>query len=314
MIQNTSNISSTFLDSNGRFNLYYLHQLYSHISNTVARRLFEEHYIDVTLTAGMWGGSYLVANDNGIARSNVVRLYSLVNLPQNSPLEDPQHFETLMILYEQTLRTTFAPYNLELQDPRWGEVIPYSNKQKPTTSLQMWDRSRRVNYMRVFFVWNSATWEESIIYDTIRNIKVVKELLDLNHRPPHKDMAEIKFLLQDVLIIYFTLHAALSEEFLEHGEPIVKELLKAFLNGIRDEEEAQEWYYKVYSSALIYGLEESLEKPYKDKGLNIQKVEEWPIDKINYVPPELLEKLGPPLKNQFMKFKKNMEKKNFPLN
>ncbi len=312
MILDNPKVSPKFLDSNGRFNLYYLHQLYTHISNTVSRRLFEEHFIDVSLTAGMWGGSYLVAKDNGIARSNVVRLYSLVNLPQNSPLEDPKHFETLMKLYQQTLETTFSKYKLRLNDPRWGEQIPYSNKKKPTTALQMWDQSKRINYLRVFFVWNSATWEEAIIYDTIRNIKVVKELLDLNHRPPRKEMSEIKFLLQDVLIIYFTLYGALSEDFREHGEPIVQELLKEFLKGIREEEVAQEWYHKVYSSALIYGLEESLEKPYKDYGLNIHKVEDWPIDKINYVPPELLAKLGPPLKNQFLKFKTNMEKENFP--
>jgi len=312
MAQSSLKTTSNFLDSNGRLNLYFLHKLYTHISNTVSRTLFEEHFIDVSLTAGMWGGSYLVANDDGVARSNVVRLYSIVNLPQGSPLEDPRRFETLMDLYQKTLKTTFSTYNLRLHDARWGEEIPYSNKKKPTTALQMWDQSNRVNYVRVFFVWNSATWEEAIIYDTIRNIKVVKELLDLNHRPQRKEMSEIKFLLQDVLIIYFTLHNALSDDFREHGEPIVKELLEEFLKGIRDEEIAQEWYHKVYSNALIYGLEEALERPYKDAGLDIHKIEDWPVEKINYVPPVLLERLGPPLKNQFLKFKSNMEKKNFP--
>ncbi|SVC93277.1 uncharacterized protein METZ01_LOCUS346131, partial [marine metagenome] len=35
----------------------------------------------------MWGGQYLIANEEGKARTNVVRLYCLVNLPQNTQLD-----------------------------------------------------------------------------------------------------------------------------------------------------------------------------------------------------------------------------------
>ncbi|PIQ96873.1 MAG: hypothetical protein COV67_07235 [Nitrospinae bacterium CG11_big_fil_rev_8_21_14_0_20_56_8] len=48
--------------------------------------------------------------------------------------------------------------------------------------------------------------------------------------------------------------------------------------------------------------------PHKKHELDIHNVEDWPVEKINWVPPDLKEKLGPPLTNQFLKFKKNLEK------
>ena len=53
----------------------------------------EKYNLDIPITAGMWGGSYLVALDDGEAKTNVVRLYSIVNLPQNSPLDEKDNFE-----------------------------------------------------------------------------------------------------------------------------------------------------------------------------------------------------------------------------
>jgi hypothetical protein len=32
----------------------------------------QEHKINIPITAGMWGGSYMVANDDGQAKTNVV--------------------------------------------------------------------------------------------------------------------------------------------------------------------------------------------------------------------------------------------------
>jgi len=250
----------------------------------------------------------MVANDNGQAKTNVVRLYSIVNLPQNSPLEKVENFECLMEIYQQTFATTFKRYGLNLVDPRWGEAIPYSNRTKPTTALQMWDKTGKANFVRAFFVWNEATWEESIIYDMIRNVKVLKELLNINIRPPKKESSELKFLLQDVLITYFTLYSALTPDFVEHAKPIIADLFEQFISGMHSEESIEEQYHKVYSNALVYGFEEALKIPYGKENLDVRKVEDWPVEKINYVPNELKEKLVPALQAPWKKFQANLEK------
>tara|TARA_B100000686_G_C16714475_1_gene931168 strand:+ start:107 stop:1048 length:942 start_codon:yes stop_codon:yes gene_type:complete len=291
-----------------QINLYYFHNLLKVIGESVALQLNQQHKINIPITTGMWGGSYMVAQDDGQAKTNVVRLYSIVNLPQNTSLNRVENFECLMEIYQQTLHTAFKRYGLNLVEPRWGEAIPYSNRELPTTALQMWDNKGKANFLRVFFVWNEATWEESIIYDMIRNIKVLKELLNINTRPQKKESSELKFLLQDVLITYFTLQAALTADFLEHAEPIINKLFNQFINGMHSEEIIEEQYHKVYSNALVYGFEEALQVHYKKKGLDIQKVEEWPVNKINYVPNELKEKLVPALQAPWKKFHANLEK------
>ena len=78
---------------------------------------------------------------------------------------------------------------------------------------------------------------------------------------------------------------------------------------MHSEELIEEQYHKVYSSALVYGFEEALQVPYKKKGLDVQNVEDWPADKINYVPNELKEKLVPALQAPWKKFHANLEKK-----
>jgi len=175
-----------------RINLYYLHEVFKGIAEIVSIRLKQNIKIDVPLSGGMWGGSYLVADENGKARTNVVRLYNIISLPQNGPLDDSSIFEQFMETYHQTARTTFKNYGLDFIDPRWGEPIPYTNKIKPTTTLQMWDASQRVKFHRAFFVWNSAPWEESIVYDAVRNIKVLKELLNIDKRPVKKNKGRIE--------------------------------------------------------------------------------------------------------------------------
>ncbi|MEK9629727.1 MAG: hypothetical protein VW455_12000 [Nitrospinota bacterium] len=294
---------------NQRVNLYYLHNLFREIATQISHQMKEIHNLDTPISAGMWGGSYMVALDDGEARTNVVRLYSIVSLPQNSPLDEKENFEKLMQLYQKNFREIFGRYGLDLVNPRWGELIPYSNRIRPTTALQMWDTRGRANYVRAFFVWNKASWEESIIYDMIRNIKTLKELLNINTRPPKKESSELKFLLQDVLITYVTLHAALTPDFVEHAEPIIENLFNQFINGLHSEESIEEQYHRVYSSALVYGFEEALLEPYKKDNLDIRNVEDWPVDKINYVPNELKEKLVPALQAPWKKFHATLENK-----
>ena len=294
---------------NQRINLYYLHNLFKEFAAHISLQMKETYNLETPISAGMWGGSYMVALDDGEARTNVVRQYSIVSLPQNGPLDEKENFEKLMQLYQKNYTEVFGRYGLELVDPKWGEKIPYSNKIRPTTALQMWDTKERANYVRSFFVWNKASWEESIIYDMIRNIKTLKELLNINTRPPKKESSELKFLLQDVLITYVTLRTALTPDFVEHAEPIINTLFKKFIKGMHTEEIIKEQYHIVYSSALVYGFEEALLEPYKKENLDVRNVEDWPVEKINYVPNELKEKLVPALQAPWKKFQMNLESK-----
>ena len=143
----------------------------------------------------------------------------------------------------------------------------------------------------------------------IRNIKTLKELLNINPRPAKKEISELKVLLQDVLITYMTLREALTPDFVEHAEPIIQNLLENFIKGLKSEESVEEQYHRVYSSALVYGFEEALLEPYKRESLHIRNVEDWPVDKINYVPNELKEKLVPALQAPWKKFQTNLERK-----
>ena len=60
---------------------------------------------------------------------------------------------------------------------------------------------------------------------------------------------------------------------------------------------------------MVYGFEEALLEPYKKDNLDIQNVEDWPVEKINYVPVELKEKLIPALQAPWKKFQMNLENK-----
>ena len=295
------------LHDNGKFNLYYLNEIYKTLAYKVSTQLSNELQEEIVITSGIWGGQYLIADDEGKARTNIIRLYCLVNLPQNSPLDKKENFERLMVAYHQNISNSFAGYGFHFVDPRWGDPIPYTNKKRPTTVLQMWEKNRKVNFLRAFYVWNNVPWEDSVIYDTIRNIKVIKELLDRGKRPVKRPTDEYKFLLQDVIIIFYTLYEALTPDFHEHADPIMKTLLEKFLAGLYDPEAIEEEYLNIYSNAIVHGLEEALERPYQKEGLDIKDVESWPVDKINWVPQELKEKVCRSLTDRFNNFKINLK-------
>jgi len=296
-------------NQDGYLNLYYLNELYGHVADAVSLQMREQHHIDAPITAGIWGGTYLITNKEGLAKNKIHRMYCIVNLPQNGPLDEKKNLERFMKIYHETLAGAFQPHGLLLNLERWGDSLPYSNRAKPSLIMHFSETHRRVRWLRVFFVWNQAPWEESIIHDTLRNIKVLKELLDINHRPVLKSSEELKFLMQDVIITFWTLEKALSPGFFEHADPIIRELTGHYLAGLNDSELIRELYLKVYNNALIYGLEEALEEPHARAGLNIHHVEDWPVEKINWVPQDLKEKLIPPIQEIFAGFKKNLEKK-----
>jgi len=99
----------------------------------------------------------------------------------------------------------------------------------------------------------------------------------------------------------------LTPDFHEHADPIMKDLMQQFLSGLHDPEAVEEEYLNIYSNAIVYGLEEALEGPYKKEGLDINDVENWPAKKINWVPQELKESVGRSLTDRFNNFKTNLK-------
>jgi hypothetical protein len=295
-----------FSDDNS-INLCHLNDLYQNVATEVSRRMRETYQVDIPITSGIWGGTYLIAHPNGLARRRIWRLYCIVNLPQKTLLDKHQNLERLVSIYCDVFTEAFSP-QLELTLKMWGGRLPFSNIAKPSLTFHMEDATETVRWLRAFFVWNHVPWEESIICDTVRIIKEYKEFFDLSKGPVAKDPQEIKYLLQDIIIIYRTLENACSEDFQEHANPIIKEMMEGFMTGLHDPEKIIDLYETVFKSALIYGFEESLEGPYAKVGLDIHNLESWPVEKINWVPDELKEKIIPPIQKIFTEFKTELEK------
>ena len=297
------------LMSNGKnINLYFLNQLYSDVAELVSQRVWDLFNLRVRITSGIWGGTYLIADKTGQCLNRVHRLYCIINFPQNTTMEENENFRQLVKIYSQALIEAFEPHGICFKLEGSDEMMPYSNREKPSRVMHFSDRSGQVMWLRAFFVWNQATWEESIIHDTLRNVKVLKELLNIDRRPIKKNIEELKFLLQDVVITYRTLENILSQDFVSHAEPLIDELTEHFLAGLHDPNVIWELYLKAYNNALVYGLEEALKAEYALTGLSINQVERWPASKINFVPDELKEILVTPIKNLFAGFKENLDK------
>ena len=287
-----------------RINLYYLNELYADIARCVSLQLKENHQLDIPITSGVWGGTYLIADDDGKSQRRIWRLYCIVNLPQNSPLDQREYMEHLVGYYYISIINAFRPYGLELDLDMWGGRLPYSNRKKPSLTLHMVDASKRVNWLRGFFIWNHVSWEESIIHDAVRNVKEFRENFNVKKKPIMKrDWKDIKFLLQDVIITYRTLENAFSPDFQENSQPVIDEMVNHFLEGLFDPALIRELFFKVRENKLIIGFEEALQESYSKENLNVRRVEDWPVEKINYVPEDLKEKLIPPIQNLFASFK-----------
>ncbi len=54
-----------------RTNLYYLNDLYAKIARYVSHQLRERYKIEVTITSGIWGGTYLIADPMGKSKRRI---------------------------------------------------------------------------------------------------------------------------------------------------------------------------------------------------------------------------------------------------
>ncbi len=300
--------SGPVFTEDNRINLYYLNELYGNIGKYVSRKIREDFNIDASISSGIWGGTYLITDKCGKSKRRIWRLYSIFNLPQNTPLDQHKNLEKLVSLVCDAFVGAFRPYDMAMELKMWGGKLPFTNKVKPNTTLHMEDNNKRVNWMRAFFVWNHVPWEESVLYDTVRLTKELKTSLDFDRGPVVKDPQELKFLMQDVIITYRTLEKACSPDYIEHAAPIIDELTQHFMMGLSDPDKIRELYMMTFNNRLVYGFEEALAGPYADAGLDIHKVEDWPPEKINWVPPILKEKLIPPIQNLFAQFRENLGK------
>lgn len=288
-------------------NLYYLNELYGKVATCVASRMRQIHNIDVPISSGIWGGTYLIADPFGKSLRRIWRFYCIVNLPQNSPLDKHENMEKLVSVYFKTFAEAFLPHGLSLDLKMWGGRLPHSNKIRPTITMHLEDANRRINWLRPIIVWNQAGWEQSIIYDSVRLVKELKDSLNIERGPVLTDPKTIKYLLQDVIITYRTLEKAHSPEFLEHAKPIIAEMTQTFLEGLFDPLQIRDLYHKILESALVYGYEQTLADYYSKYGLDVAQVQDWPEEKINWVPDELQAKLIPPIQDIFATFKSNLD-------
>ena len=138
-MSNLPKASGSVFSSDHLINLFYINELYQNIGKEVCIRLKENYGLELSLTSGIWGGTYLIAKPNGLSRRRIWRLYSIVNLPQDSLLDKHENLEKLVAIYADVYKEAFAPYHLELDLKMWGGTLPYSNKAKPSLTMHMED-------------------------------------------------------------------------------------------------------------------------------------------------------------------------------
>lgn len=306
----TPTVSGPVFSPDGRANAVYLNELFDTVAKETSARLHRRFGADVPLTGGLWGGSWYFADEKGYTRARFRRLYSLVCVPQNRGLEDPANLKVMFMVYSNVLAEAFHPYGVALGGANGGDVIGYSNRRRPTLDFQMWDANKKIDYVRCFFSYNSASWEEAYLYETVRLIQQTKEALDSRNmaEPPRFEGMAVRFQLQDIVILYCTLAPALSEQTQAIGGPLVERIKTRFAQGMNDEDEMRAINAEVFKSGLIYGYEDAIREDFAKEGLDITKIEDWPVDRINRVPASLQAKLIPPLKALFRGFRENLAK------
>lgn len=293
----------------GRANSLYLNELFDAVAKETSARLQKRYRVDVPLTGGLWGGSWYFTDELGYTRARFRRLYSLVCVPQLPSLNDAHNYNIVFWQYSKVLADAFTPFGIALEDAHWGESIPYSNRQCPLLSLQMWDANKKIDFIRCFFSYNAAQWEEAYLYETVRLIQQTKEALDSRAmvEPPRLEGMAIRFQLQDIVILYATLEPVLSEQTKALAKPLVERIKQRFAEGMNDEEEMRGLNAEAFTTGLIYGYEDAIREDFAKEGLDITKIEDWPPQQINHIPETLKLKLIPPLKGIFRRFRENLK-------
>ena len=293
----------------GRANSLYLNELFDAVAKETSARLQKRYRVNVPLTGGLWGGSWYFTDELGYTRARFRRLYSLVCVPQLPSLNDAHNYNIVFWQYSKVLADAFTPFGIALEDAHWGESIPYSNRQCPLLSLQMWDANKKIDFIRCFFSYNAAQWEEAYLYETVRLIQQTKEALDSRAmvEPPRLEGMAIRFQLQDIVILYATLEPVLSEQTKALAKPLVEQIKQRFAEGMNDEEEMRGLNAEAFTTGLIYGYEDAIREDFAKEGLDITKIEDWPPQQINHIPETLKLKLIPPLKGIFRRFRENLK-------
>ncbi len=301
--------SGPVFSSDGRANAVHLNELFDAVAKETSARLRRRFGADVPLTGGLWGGSWYFADELGYTRARFRRLYSLVCVPQNRGLEDPANLKLMFRVYANVLAEAFEPFGIALGDANGGDVINYSNRRRPTLDFQMWDANKKIDYIRCFFSYNSATWEEAYLYETVRLIKQTKEVLDRETlaAPPKMEGMAVRFQLQDLVILYSTLEPVLSAQAKAVAGPLVERIKTRFAQGMNDEEEMNALNVQAFEQGIIFSYEDAIRENFAKEGWDITKIEEWPVERINRVPESLKASLIPPLQALFQKFRDNLK-------
>jgi len=302
-------VSGTVFTPDGRANALYLNELFDAVAKETSSRLHRRYGAEVPLTGGLWGGSWYFTDESGYTRARFRRLYSLVCVPQIPALEDANNYNIVFWQYSKVLADAFVPYGIALGEAEWGESSPYSHRLRPTIALQMWDANKKIDFIRCFFSYNAAEWEEAYLYETVRLIKQTKEPLDKKTltKPPRLDGMAIRFQLQDLVILYHTLEPVLSEQAKAVGGPLVGRIMTRFAQGMNDEEEMNALNAQAFKCELIYGYEDAIREDFAKEGRDITRIEEWPVDRINRVPASLKEKLIPHLRAILQRYRDNLK-------
>jgi hypothetical protein len=302
-------VSGPVFTADGRANAFYLGELFDVIARETTARLKRRYRADIPLTGGLWGGSWYFADECGYTRARFRRLYSLVCVPQIPALNDADNYNLVFQQFTNALHDGFAPYGIEMHMAQYGDPVEHSSRLRPTISFQMWDANQKIDYVRSFFVYNSAEWEEAYLYETVRLIKQAKEALDNKalSEPPRLTGMPTRYQLQDIVILYSTLEPVIPEEIKAKALPLVERIKTRFAQGMKDEDEMNAINAEAFKSGLIYDFEDSIRNDFEREGLDITKIEDWPIDRINRVPESLKAKLVPALKAAFQGFKENLK-------
>jgi hypothetical protein len=125
--------------------------------------------------------------------------------------------------------------------------------------------------------------------------------------PPRLEGMAARFQLQDIVILYSTLEPILSEATKAIAGPLVTQIKTRFAQGMNDEDEMRGINAEAFKSGLIYGYEDAIRDEFVREGLDITKMEDWPVQKINRVPDSIKAKLIPPLKAIFKGFKEQLK-------